>query len=182
MDNPIERIIFTNEDIQRRNNELGCQITADFKDRQSDGIVLITILKGAVVFMTDLARHIKLELEYDFMAVSSYLNSTSSQIKPKITQDLTCDITGKHVIICEDIIDSGNSMNFIVEYLKEKNPKSISVAVLLHKHIENASCNVNIDYLGFDCPKEFVVGYGFDYLQRYRNLPYIGVLKKELYS
>lgn len=181
MGDNIGKIFFTEEQIQTRVRELGEQITADYSSCQDDGIFCVGILKGASVFYTDLVRQINLPVKFDFMIASSYGNSTETSGTVKILKDLDYDIAGQHVIVVEDIIDSGTTMNYLMKYMREKHAASVKLCSFLSKpsrrHVE-----VNIDYCGFEVPDEFLVGYGLDYAEIYRNLPYIGVLKPEVYQ
>ena len=180
MRDELTEVVYTEKKIAARVEELGFQITDDFKDKVKDGIVAITVLRGAITFSTDLCRCIDLPMEADFMQLSSYGDGHKSSGSVKIKKDVSSSITGKHVLVIEDIYDTGNSMQFLVNFLASKNPESISTAVLLRKDVEN-QIPFDIDYLAFHCPNEFIVGYGLDYAQKYRNLPYIGILKPEIY-
>ena len=173
--------MYTEKKIAARVEELGFQITEDMRDKAQEGIVAVTILRGAITFSTDLCRCIDLPMEADFMQLSSYGDGAKSSGSVKIKQDLSSPITNKHVLVIEDIYDTGNSMHYLIKFLQSKNPKSISTAVLLRKDVE-PQLPFDIDYLAFSCPNEFIVGYGLDYAQKYRNLPYIGILKPEIYQ
>lgn len=140
--------------------------------------MLICVLKGAVILAMDLVRKLKQEVQFDFVELSSYYDGTSSSGQVKITKDVTVDLEGKNVLVVEDIIDSGRTMHFFLNRLKEKNPKSLKLCSLLDKP-ERREFDVKVDFLGFEIPDEFVIGYGLDYAQKYRNLPYIGVLNIE---
>ena len=181
MHDDVTRVVYTEKKIAARVEELGLQITEDFKDKASEGIVAITILRGAITFATDLCRCIDLPMEAEFMQLSSYGDGAKSSGSVKIKKDVSSPITDKHVLVIEDIYDTGNSMNYLYKFLQMKNPKSITTAVLLKKEVE-PQLEFDIDYLAFTCPNEFIVGYGLDYAQKYRNLPYIGVLKPEIYQ
>uniref|UniRef100_UPI0036F25DB3 hypoxanthine phosphoribosyltransferase n=1 Tax=Xiamenia xianingshaonis TaxID=2682776 RepID=UPI0036F25DB3 len=157
---------------------LGDAITRDYADKADDGIVLVTVLRGGAIFMADLARAIRLPVEIDFMAVSSYGSGMKSSGVVRILKDLSSSIEGKHVIVVEDIIDSGLTLSYLLKNLSARNPASIEVAALLRKKTESQS-DVRSIYTGFECPNEFIVGYGLDYQERYRNLPYIAVLSSE---
>ncbi len=180
MHKDISRILFTKEEIASRVAEMGKAITNDYKNEQ-DGVVLITILRGGAIFMADLAREIKLPCEMDYMAVSSYGSGVKSSGVVRILKDLSSPIEGKNVLIVEDIIDSGLTLTYLAKNLKARHPKSINIATLIHKQTQSQT-PVNCKYIGFDAPNEFIVGYGLDYSERYRNLPYIGILKKEVYT
>lgn len=176
--NSIDHTLITREEIAQRVRELGQQITEDYR---GEHIVLVGIMKGAIVFYADLARAITRPVTMDFMAVSSYGASTKSSGVVKIVKDLDVDIMGKHVIVVEDIIDSGLTLNFLKENLMKRGAKSLKLCTLLDKP-ERRRTHVEVDYTGFTIPDEFVVGYGLDYAGMYRNLPFIGVLKSEIYT
>lgn len=173
----IDRILFTEEDLADRVREMGAQITEDYAGEE---IIVISVLRGAAIFMADLVREIKLPLEMDYMAISSYGNGAKSSGVVRILKDLTSSIEGRHVLIAEDILDSGLTLRYLIKNLESRGPKSIQVATLLRKDTPNQA-DIECRYVGFECPDEFIVGYGLDYAERYRNLPYIGVLKKEIY-
>lgn len=164
--------------IQEKVQGMGKEIARDYAGKN---LFIIGVLKGSSIFMADLARAIDIPLAFDFMAVSSYGNSTSSSGVVRINKDLETSIEGKDVLIVEDIIDSGLTLSYLVENLKSRNPASLKIATLLNKP-ERRKANVQVDYCGFDIPDKFVVGYGLDYAEKYRNLPYIGVLKPEIYQ
>ena len=176
----IDRILFTEDEIKQRVAEIGAGITQDYKD-DPDGVILISVLRGAAIFMADLARQIQLPCEMDYMAVSSYGNGVKSSGVVRILKDLSSQIEGRNVVIAEDVLDSGLTLTYLLKTLKARNPKSIEVATLLRKKTR-AQAKIDCAYVGFECPAEFIVGYGLDYAERYRNLPYIGVLKPELYK
>ncbi|EFO81162.1 hypoxanthine phosphoribosyltransferase [Oscillochloris trichoides DG-6] len=165
--------------IQARVEALGAQIAADY-GANSD-LLLVGVLKGCTMFMMDLARAIDLPLTFDFIAVASYGASTESSGVVRMIKDLETDLAGRHVLIVEDIIDSGLTLAYLRSQLLRRNPASLRICTLLNKP-ERRKADVPVDYLGFDIPNEFVVGYGLDYAERYRNLPYIGILKPEVYS
>lgn len=177
----VSQVLFTEEDIARRVSEIGAEITRDYADVADEGIVLISVLRGAAIFMADLARKIELPLEMDYMAISSYGNGAKSSGVVRILKDLSSQIEGRHVIIAEDILDSGLTLTYLMKNLHSRGPASIEVATLLRKKTR-AQADITCRYIGFECPDEFIVGYGLDYAERYRNLPYIGILKPELYS
>ena len=179
--NDIQEVLFTQEDLARRVGEIGAAITRDYASAAGDGIVLVSVLRGAAIFMADLARAIELPIEMDYMAISSYGNGAKSSGVVRILKDLTSEIEGRHVIVAEDILDSGLTLKYLLKTLSSRNPASIAVATLLRKKTE-AQADIDCRYVGFECPDEFIVGYGLDYAERYRNLPYIGILKPELYS
>lgn len=170
----IEQLI-SQEEIQSRVKEIGAQISKDYAGEE---ICLICVLKGGIMFMVDLAKEITIPVTMDFMAVSSYGNEQVSSGIVKIVKDLDDPIEGKHVLIVEDIIDSGRTLHYLINMLKERNPASIEVCTLLDKP-EQRLVDVPVAYVGFVIPDQFVLGYGLDYEQRYRNLPYVGVVKPE---
>src|SRR5437588_2823985 len=174
----ISEILVTEEEIRSKVVELGEQITRDY---QGKNLLLLGTLKGAVPFIADLARAIHLPLEIDYMAVASYGSSTESSGIVRILKDLEAPINRKHVLIVEDIIDSGQTLHYLVDVLQRRKPLSLRICTLLDKDRERVKA-VEIDYVGFRIPNKFVVGYGLDYAQRYRNLPYIGVLKPAIYE
>ncbi len=178
MINDIEKILISENELQERIREMGNEITADYEGKE---ILMIGVLRGAVIFMSDLARAIKVPVAIDFMAVSSYGASTSSSGVVRILKDLDEDVEGKNLLIVEDIIDSGLTLKYLLENLKSRNPASIKLCTLLNKP-ERRKVSVDIDYNGFMVPDEFVVGYGLDYAEKYRNLPFIGILKPEVYK
>ncbi len=169
----LKEVLFTEDEIRTRVAEMGAQITQDYEGQT---VVLISVLRGAAIFMSDLAREIKCPIEMDYMAVSSYGNGAKSSGVVRILKDLTSQIEGKHVLIAEDILDSGLTLRYLINYLKSRNPASIEVATLLRKKTR-LQADIKCRYVGFECPDEFIVGYGLDYSERYRNLPYIGILK-----
>ena len=176
--NDILKVLFTEEEIRRRVEELGEQITTDYAGREP---LFLGVLKGCFVFMADLMRSVGVQCSLDFMAVSSYGNGTSSTGAVRITKDLSRDVEGLDILIVEDILDSGVTLNYLRGYLGTRRPASIRIATLLDKPSRRRA-DVRADYSGFIVPDEFVVGYGLDFAERYRNLPYIGVLKPEVYK
>jgi hypoxanthine phosphoribosyltransferase len=178
MDEDIAEILVTEEQIRSRIAELGEQITRHYEGKN---LLLLGTLKGAVPFIGDLARAIHLPLEIDYMAVGSYGDSTESSGIVRILKDLEGPIDRKHVLIVEDIIDSGLTLHYLVDVLQRRKPLSLRICTLLDKDRERIKA-VELDYIGFRIPNKFVVGYGLDYAQRYRNLPYIGVLKPSIYE
>ena len=174
----VERILITSEEIGARVRELGQQITNDYAGQD---ILMIGVLRGAVVFMSDLARAIKRPIDIDFMAISSYGLSTNSSGVVRILKDLDEVVEGRHLLIIDDIIDSGLTLNYLVENLKSRKPASVRICTLLSKP-DRRKVDVQVDYNGFIIPDYFVVGYGLDYAGKYRNLPFIGVLKPEIYE
>jgi len=168
----ISKVVFSEEQIQEAVNRLGEKITRDYAGQK---VLLVTVLKGAFIFMADLVRAIKGPVEIDFMAVSSYGNGAKSSGVVRIIKDLNASVEGRHVVIVEDILDSGLTLTYLLRNLNSRGPLSIEVATLLFKEGKQQT-NVNCKYIGLMCPDEFVVGYGLDYNESYRNLPYIGVL------
>ena len=180
MHNDISEILFTEKQLADRVGEIGAAITSDYADVADEGIILISVLRGAAIFMADLARKIELPLEMDYMAISSYGNGAKSSGVVRILKDLSSQIEGRHVIVAEDILDSGLTLTYLLKNLSSRQPASIEVATLLRKKTL-AQAKSDCKYIGFECPDEFIVGYGLDYAERYRNLPYIGILKPEIY-
>ena len=178
MHQDIQEVLLTTEEIQSKVVELGKQITADYTGKN---LVLLGTLKGAVPFIGDLAQAINLPLEIDYMAISSYGNRTQSSGVVRIIKDLEGPVEHKHVLIVEDIIDSGQTLHYLIDVLWQRKPLSLCVCTLLDKGRERIK-PVKLDYTGFQIPDQFVVGYGLDYAQRYRNLPYIGILKPSVYE
>ena len=179
MENDIQQILLTEAQIQNRIRELGEVLTAEYADKNP---VIVGVLKGVVVFYADMVRQIKVPCQLDFMWLSSYAgtNSTGNML---VRQDVTADIRDRHVLILEDIYDTGNSLDFTVKHLKEKEPASVKICTLLDKpERRKPGITLQADYVGFTIPNAFVVGYGLDYNEKYRNLPYIGVLKPEVYE
>ena len=180
MQNDICKVLLSQEEIQRRVAEMGAEIARDYQDKNP---VMICILKGAVMFYTDLLRATPIKLTMDFMAVSSYGNRTKSSGEVEIRKDLSTSIEGKHVVIVEDIVDSGFTLSYLSRMLRTRGAKSIRLCTLLDKPSRRApGITLKADYAGFEVGNEFVVGYGLDYAEMYRNLPYIGVLKPEVYE
>lgn len=178
MQNDVLKILITEEEIKAKVKEMGKQISKDYAQKN---LMLISVLKGAVVFLADLMREITVHAEIDFMAVSSYGRSTKTSGIVRIIKDLDINLEGYDVLIVEDILDSGTTLNYLTKVLKTRNPMSLKIATLLNKP-ERRVKNIQPDYCGFNIPDEFVIGYGLDYAEKYRNLPYIGVLKKEVYE
>ena len=178
MHGDIQEVLLTSEEIQAKVIELGEQVTADY---QGKNLLLLGTLKGAVPFIADLARAVNLPLEIDYMAISSYGNSTQSSGVVRILKDLEGPVQNKHVLIVEDIVDSGLTLHYLMDVLRQRKPLSLRVCALLDKLRERVK-PVELDYTGFRIPNQFVVGYGLDYAQRYRNLPYIGILKPSVYQ
>jgi hypoxanthine phosphoribosyltransferase len=174
----IEEVLITAEQIQDKIKDLAKLVTEDYRNKDA---LLVGVLKGAFVFMADLAREIKLPIEFDFMAVSSYGSSTKSSGVVRILKDLDYEITGRHVLLVEDIIDSGLTISYLLRYLEARRPASLEICSLFWKKGEQA-VPMDVKYPGFEIPPVFIVGYGLDYSEKYRNLPYIGILKPAAYS
>lgn len=174
----IKEVLVTQEQLKEVNERLGAKITEDFKDKN---LLVVGILKGSIYFMTDLTRCIDLPLKLDFLAVSSYGGGTSSSGAVKILKDIDINLEGYDILLVEDILDSGRTLHYVCEMLKTRKPKSVSIVTLLDKP-ERRVVDLTPDYVGCQVPDEFVVGYGLDYDQKYRNLPYIGSLKREIYE
>ena len=174
----IEKVLFTQEDIDGIVSRLGEEITRDYAGKD---LVLIAVLRGAVVFMGDLMRKIELPTNIDFMAVSSYGDGVKSSGIVRIIKDLDIDIRGRDVLIVEDILDSGNTLSYLLRVLEQRGPASVRLCTLLDKPDRRVK-PVEVHYSGFTIPDAFVVGYGLDYDEKYRNLPYVGVLKPEIYA
>ncbi len=176
-ENDIERVLITQEEIQSKLAELGEKITRDYEGRD---LLLVGVLKGAFVMMADLARHIRLPLEFDFMAVSSYGAATQTSGVVRILKDLDHEIAGRDVLVVEDIIDSGLTLSYLLKNLRTRKPASLEICAMLHK-VDVQQVPIDIRYVGFDIPPVFVVGYGLDYGERFRNLPFVGTLRPEVY-
>lgn len=176
----IAEVIIEEEVLQQRIKELGAEISASYDEH--DDIIMVCILRGAIIFMADLARQINLSIKFDFMDVSSYGQDTNSSGVVRIIKDLEENIENRHVLIVEDIIDTGLTLKHVIEMLKTRNPASIKVVTLLDKPERRVEKQLAVDFNGFEIPDKFVVGYGLDYGEIYRNLPYIAVLKEERYS
>ena len=177
-DNDIQEVLFSEEQLKNRVREIAQQITADYQGKE---IMLISVLRGSFVFMADLCRAIDLPCTVDFMAVSSYGKGTKSSGQVQITKDLSEDISDRHIIVVEDILDSGNTLSYLLKLLQARHPASIRLCTLLDKP-ERRTKPVEVHYSGFTIPDAFVVGYGLDYAEKYRNLPYIGILKPRVYG
>lgn len=178
MDQDILRVLYSEEDIRRRVQELGDELYDVFKDKNP---LFVGVLKGCFLFMSDIIRACQIKSEIEFIAVSSYGDGLSSSGNVQITRDLGQDITGRDIVVIEDILDSGNTLYFLAQYFKAKGARNVSIVTLFDKP-ERREKPITADYIGFQVPNEFVVGYGLDYRQQYRNLPYVGVLKPEVYS
>ena len=178
LEQDIERVFFSEEDLKKRVAEIAAEINRDYAGKEP---MLISVLRGSFVFMADLIRKIEVPCTVDFMAVSSYGRGTTSSGQVQITKDLSDDIEGKDIIVVEDILDSGNTLSYLLQLLRARKPASMRLCTLLDKPDRRVK-EVHVDYTGFTIPDEFVVGYGLDYAEKYRNLPYIGVLKPSVYG
>lgn len=178
MHQDVEKILYTEEELRRRVQELGAQIAKDYAGKD---LVLASVLRGSYIFMADLTRAIDLPMTVDFMVVSSYGSGTTSSGQVEIKKDLSDPIEGKDLIIVEDILDSGNTLYYLMELLKIRRPASIKICTLMDKP-ERRAKPIIADYIGFTIPDAFVVGYGLDYDEKYRNLPYVGILKPSVYG
>ncbi len=178
MHNDIAEILITEEELQRRIAELGKEVAKDYDGKTP---IFVGVLKGAIMFFADMVRATPIPCEYDFMAVSSYGAATISSGKINLIKDLSADIKGRHVVILEDILDTGNTLRFVADHLMEKEPASLKICTLLDKP-SRRTAPIEADYIGFTIPNQFVVGYGLDYDEVYRNLPYVGILKPEVYA
>ncbi|HEY3437185.1 MAG TPA: hypoxanthine phosphoribosyltransferase [Actinotalea sp.] len=178
MGDDLERVLLTEDQIQGRLDEMAAEIDADYTGRD---VLLVGVLKGAVMVMADLARRLRTPVQMDWMAVSSYGAGTTSSGVVRILKDLDADLTGRHVLIVEDIIDSGLTLSWLLANLRSRGPASVEIATMLRKP-EAAKVEVDVRYVGFDIPGEFVVGYGLDYAERYRNLPFVGTLAPHVYG
>lgn len=178
MINDVKEILFDEATLANMVEALGVRITEDY---HGEDLLVIGILKGANIFMGDLIRKINLPIQIDFMAVSSYGHSTQSSGVVKINKDLDCEIENRHVLIVEDIVDTGLTLKYLAENLMTRGPKSLKICTLLDKP-ERRKAQISIDYKGFDIPDVFIVGYGIDYAEKYRNLPFVASLKEEVYA
>ena len=178
IESDIERVIVSEVDLQARIKELAAQVDADYEDRD---VLLVGVLKGAVMAMADLTRAMQRHLEMDWMAVSSYGSGTKSSGVVRILKDLDRDITGRNVLIVEDIVDSGLTLSWLKSNLESRGAANVDILAILRKP-EAAKVEVAVKYIGFDIPTDFVVGYGLDFDEKYRNLPFIGVLAKHMYE
>ena len=174
----IEKVLISQEEIQAKVAELAAQIDRDYAGRE---VLLVGVLKGAVMIMADLARAMRTPVSMEFMAVSSYGSSTSNSGVVRILKDLDREVEGKHVLVVEDIIDSGLTLSWLLRNISSRGPASVEVCALLRKP-EAVKMDLKVRYIGFDIPSEFVVGYGLDYAERYRDLPFVGLLKPEVYA
>jgi hypoxanthine phosphoribosyltransferase len=178
MGEDLERVLLTEEQLASRLDEIAAQVDADYAGKD---VLLVGVLKGAVMVMADLARRLHSPVQMDWMAVSSYGSGTKSSGVVRILKDLDADLTDRHVLIVEDIIDSGLTLSWLLANLRSRGPASVEIATMLRKP-EAAKVEVDVRYVGFEIPNEFVVGYGLDYAERYRNLPFVGTLAAHVYS
>ena len=180
IDNELTNVVLTSEQIDTRIREIAAQIDVDYASAERP-VLMVGVLKGAVMVMADLARAVSIHVEFDFMAVSSYGSGTKSSGVVRIIKDLDIDLTGRDVLIVEDILDSGLTLSWLIKNLKSRNPKSVEVMTLLRKP-DAIKVEVPAKYIGFDIPNEFVVGFGLDYSEKYRNLREVGVLAPHVYG
>ena len=178
MEDVIKQVLVSEEEIAKKVEELAKKITEDYKGKD---LLLVGILKGSVIFMSALAQKIEFPVQMDFMAVSSYGKSSTSTGEVRINKDLDFSVEDRNLLIIEDIIDTGYTLGYLIDKLKKRGAKSIKVCTLLDKP-DRRKVDINVDYLGFVIPDEFIVGYGLDYAEQYRNLPYVAALKEEVYS
>ena len=176
--NDIQEVLYSEEALSLKVKEMGAKISSDYQGKE---LLIVGILKGSVVFASDLLRAVTIPCALDFMSVSSYGNSATSSGIVRILKDLDSNIEGKHILIVEDIVDTGNTLSYLLEYLKARKAASIEIVALLNKET-GRKVQVNVKYSGFEVPDEFIVGYGIDYAENYRNLPFIGILKREIYQ
>lgn len=178
LEQDVDQILITEQQLEERIKEMGRQIAEDY---QGEPLTIVGILKGAVIFFADLARAIDLPLQMDFMSVSSYGSGTTSSGVVKIIKDLDADVTGRHILLVEDIIDTGITLAYLKEYLSNRGAQSVKICTLLDKPTRREKA-VHVDYKGFTMPDEFLIGYGVDYAENYRNLPYVASLKRSVYE
>ncbi|MEO3785573.1 hypoxanthine phosphoribosyltransferase [Actinocorallia sp. B10E7] len=176
--NDLAKVLITEEELQAKIRELAGQIDTDYADKD---LLLVAVLKGAVMVMADLSRALQTHVSLDFMAVSSYGSGTKSSGVVRILKDLDTDISGRHVLIVEDIVDSGLTLSWLIDNLRTRRPASLEVCAIMRKP-EAVKTEIDVKYIGFDIPNEFVVGYGLDYSEKYRNLPFVGTLAPHVYS
>ncbi len=178
LESDIQEILLSEEEIEAKVKELGERISEDYQDRE---LVIVGVLRGAFLFLSDLIRHIKVPISVDFVAISSYGGYTESSGVVKIVKDLDESIEGRHILIVEDIVDTGLTLDYLLRIIRARKPASVKVCALLDKPTRR-QVEVDIHYKGFEIPDKFVVGYGLDFNQRYRNLPFVGVLKPDVYA
>ena len=178
LEQDVDQVLITEQQLDERIKEMGHQIAEDY---QGEPLTIVGILKGAVIFFADLARAIDLPLQMDFMSVSSYGSGTTSSGVVKIIKDLDADVTGRHILLVEDIIDTGITLAYLKEYLSNRGARSVKICTLSDKPTRREKA-VHVDYIGFTMPDEFLIGYGVDYAENYRNLPYVASLKRSVYE
>ena len=178
MNNDIKEVLYSEDELRGRVRQMGETISNDYYGKE---LILIGVLKGSVIFMADLLKEINIPCKMDFMAVSSYGNSTETSGVVRILKDLDFEIQGKDILIVEDIIDSGVTLKYLMKYLSGRKPNSLEIVCLLNKP-DRRKVDIDVKYLGYDVPDHFLVGYGLDYAEKYRNLPYVGILKEEIYK
>lgn len=178
MNNDIKEVLYSEDELRDRVRQMGAKISNDYSGKE---LILIGVLKGSVIFMADLLKEITIPCKMDFMAVSSYGNSTETSGVVRILKDLDFEIQGKDILIVEDIIDSGVTLKYLMKYLSARKPNSLEIVCLLNKP-DRRKVDIDVKYLGYDVPDHFLVGYGLDFAEKYRNLPYVGILKEEIYK
>jgi hypoxanthine phosphoribosyltransferase len=178
MHNDVGSILYSKELLEERVKSLGEEITRDYFGKK---LIVVGVMKGANIFVADLIRHLDLDIILDFIVVSSYGQSTETTGVIRLIKDLDENIDSEHVLVVEDIVDSGLTLDYLVKNFKTRHPKSLKICTLLNK-VERRQVDMTVDYIGFQVPDEFIVGYGIDYAERYRNLPYVGVLKRSVYE
>jgi hypoxanthine phosphoribosyltransferase len=178
MNNDIKEVLYSEDELRDKIRQMGAKISKDYSGKE---LILIGVLKGSVIFMSDLLKEITIPCKMDFMAVSSYGSSTETSGVVRILKDLDFEIQGKDVLIVEDIIDSGVTLKYLMKYLSARKPNSLEVICLLNKP-DRRKVNIDVKYLGYDVPDHFLVGYGLDFAEKYRNLPFVGILKEEIYK
>lgn len=178
MRNDIEKVLYSEEVILKKVKEMAKKISDDYREKD---LLMVVILKGSVIFASDLIKNIDIPCDIDFMAVSSYGSGSESSGNVVIKKDIDGNIEGRDILIVEDIVDTGNTLSFLVDYFKEKKANTVKIVTLLDKP-SRRNVNVDVEYSGFEVPNEFLVGYGLDYNEKYRNLPFVGILKSSIYS
>lgn len=177
----VKSVLISEEEITKRVKELGAQISAFYRERGIEDIVIVSVLKGSFIFMADLIRALDVHAAVDFMSVSSYGAASKSSGVVRILKDLDVDLEGKHVLLVEDVVDSGLTLHYLLRNLRNRKPASLELVSFLVKP-EAVQVELDTTWVGFDCPNEFLVGYGLDFAERYRSLPYVGILKPEVYA
>lgn len=178
MNNDIKEVLYNEDELRDKVRQMGAKISKDYFGKE---LIIIGVLKGSVIFMSDLLKEITIPCKMDFMAVSSYGNSTETSGVVRILKDLDFEIQGKDILIVEDIIDSGVTLKYLMKYLSGRKPNSLEIVCLLNKP-DRRKADIDVKYLGYDVPDYFLVGYGLDFAEKYRNLPYVGILKEEIYK